>query len=149
VHQHFVGQALEKATDLKRTKKGKLPPTFTEGLLLDEPQVGTETGMKKFPDYVLFKGEQIEVFEATLDTSFEKGRSKKPASSISHKRIQIAGNVVQLAQLYPDFPIIYNIRAHEKPLEDVRKELEAELWSLRRHLESINLKNPVQIIWRY
>jgi hypothetical protein len=147
VYEHWVGESLEDATGLQ-VRKAKLPATYTEGLLLKEPRVGDEPGLIKKPDYVLFKDEQIEVFEATLDANFEIGRSKKPESSISHKRLQLAGNVVQLAHLYPDHPIIYNIRAGGDAPQKVKDELEQELWSLRRHLAAAKLKNPVQIIWR-
>jgi hypothetical protein len=146
-HEVWVGQSLEKATGLK-AQKGKLPSTFTEGVLLKEPTIGEVPGLIKKPDYLLFQGGQIEVFEATLDARFEKGRKKKPDSSVSHKRLQLAGNVELLSQLYPDVPIIYNIRVNEGAPQKVKDELANELWSIRRRLAAKNLKNPVQIIWR-
>ena len=146
VFEEKTGAALAAATDQdlpKKGPKGKLPETFEEGLVR-EPKTGA---LGKQPDFVLFQGGQIEVFEATLDAKFELGTGTE-GKEISHKRIQLAGTVKDLALKYPSVPIIFNIVTHRPISDELKALLNRELTNLRKHLAKAQLTNPVQIIWR-
>lgn len=153
VFEEKVGTALSKATELTlpplpegRFKRpfGELPEKFQEDVLVPQPTTGA---LGKRPDFVLFQADRVEVFEATLDANFEIGTSEQ-GSEISHKRIQLAGTVKDLAQKYPEFPIIFNIVTHRAITPELRDRLNRELTTLRQHFMKHGITNPIQIIWR-
>ncbi len=153
VFEEKVGQAVAKATGLalapiplsrKKRPRGELPADPSTRVLVPEPVVGD---FKKRPDFVLFGGDAIEVFEATLDARFSLGTVAE-GGELSHKRVQLAGTVIGLARLYPGFPIVINIITHRTLDPEVRGKVERELISLRRRVAKEALKNPIDIIWR-
>ncbi len=145
-YERNVTAALEGATKLTATR-GDLPATFTEGTLLEQAQVG-ENPMRRNPDLLLMQGGKIEIFEVTLDSEFQVGRPS-PGSGVSAKRMQLAGNVHTLSQLYPEVPIVYNIRVPKNAPPHVTEELAAELMSMNRDRRQGKALSPVQIIWRH
>jgi hypothetical protein len=153
VFEEKVGTAVSEATGAPlppiprgSTKRpfGELPEEPQEGLLVPQPPTGA---LGKRPDFILFQAGQVEVFEATLDANFEIGTSEH-GSEVSHKRIQLAGTVKDLAQKYPDVPIIFNIVTHRPISPELQERLNRELTSIRLHFIEHGIQNPVQIVWR-
>jgi hypothetical protein len=145
-YEEHVTEALEAATGLE-AKTGKLPATFKEGTLLEKPTVGKDP-MRRHPDLLLMKAGKIEIFEVTLDSRFDVKRPSAE-SGVSAKRMQLAGNVHTLSQLYPGYPIVYNIRVPVDAPDSVKSELASELFSINRDRAKGKALNPVQIIWRH
>lgn len=139
-------RAVETATGLTATK-GALPATLGAPVLLQGPSVGTDPGLSQKPDVLLLQKGRVEVFELTLDAAFEIGRPTT-TSGVSHKRVQLAGAIHQLAVQYPGADIVYNIRAGSDAPPKVRQELEFELTNMRRHLAKLGHTPSIQIIWR-
>jgi hypothetical protein len=96
-------------------QKQEFPKTFPEQpLLLEQAQIGLisisqeeeeEAKRRNKPDFVLFRGGKIEVFEATLDVRFEVPEGTTSASIMSKKNIQFAYIVTALARRFPGVPI--------------------------------------------
>ncbi len=135
-----VAIALMKATGLRvPVHEGRLKDTLSAGMdnvLVREP-ILTEGGAVAKPDFVLVQQGVVEVFEATLNSTFSDTKKTFP-----QKLTQFATVVPALARMFPHHRIVYSFvtpRAlTSKPREMVQRELK-----LRGHTSV-----PVQVIWR-
>jgi hypothetical protein len=141
------------------SKKSRMPGGFTlpkkggrlQERLLQDPKLNI-TGMFEDkstytrPDFLglsLGGVPQVEVFEVTLDADFSINYGA--VGEESHKEVQLQKAIRGISAKYPNVPIIYNIRASERPSKEAIEKITEKL----EHERRLNSNLDVQVIWRY